>query len=185
MRTGGGSDEPGVQTAHSPPLSCGGSEPHGSCARSDLSPAKRGAGDRPDRPATEYRQCATTAGVVAASTGTCGPCFECSATHWLIRQDRSCGTHARPFVHSPGSARRRDACCSCGTCSCHAWDLSAFRTCSCPAWDPSDFPTCSCNTRHFSDFRTSGSVWHAGFRVQDDCTAWTQLQTRCRHGTAA
>lgn len=185
MRTGGGADESGVQTSHSPRFFCVGTEPHGSRADSDCTCAQHGAGDRPDRPATDCRQCATAAGIVDASTDASGPRFECSATHWLIRQNRSCGAHARPFVHSPGSARRRDADYSCGTCSCHARDLSDFRTCSCPAWDPSDFPTCSCNTRLFSDFRTSFSVWHAGFRVQDDGTAWTQLQTRRSHGTAA
>lgn len=172
MRPGGGADEPGLQTAHSPSFSCGGTEPHGSRADSARACAQHGAGDRPDRHATQCRQRSTAAGVFDARTDPCGPCFECSAPHWLIRQDRSCSADARTFVRSQDAFHR-----------CSARGSSS--TCSCPAWDPSDFPTCSYHTRHFCDFRASVSVWHAGCRIQDECTTWTQLQARCRHGTAA
>lgn len=158
MRTGGGADEPGAQTAYGLPLSCGENEPHGSGAACASACAKHGAGDRPDRPGTECRQCSTTAGIIDASADSCGPCFECSATDWLIRQNRSCGTNARPSVDAPDCACGRSPECSSGTCSCDARDLS--------------------------NFDTSVSVWHAGVRIQDDCTAWAEFQTGRSHGTA-
>ncbi len=160
MRTGGGADESGVQTAYSFPFFCGGTEPHGSRADSERTPVKRGAGDRSDRPASECLHGPPTARVVHASTDSCGPRFECPTPHWLIRKDGSYGTHARPCVRSSGSADSCSAGCSGGTCACSAGDYSP-------------------------EFRTSVRVWHAGFRVQDDGTAWTQRQTRCCHGAAA
>lgn len=84
MRTGGGADESGLQTAHSAPFFCGGTKPHGYRADSASASAKHGAGDRPDRAATECRHCSATAGVLDARTAGGAPCFEWSATDWLI-----------------------------------------------------------------------------------------------------